>query len=116
MSDVMLVFDIALGVILLALVVRMLGGAERFEMTVLYISFGVAMSITWVRLHATDLALVEAAIGAGLTGALLLDTLGRLEAGQRGVEPDQIDADELPSDQPSDPSSDPSSDSEGGAR
>lgn len=89
MIEEMLVFDIALASILLVLVVRMLGSAERFEMIVLYISFGVSMTLGWVRLHATDLALVEAAIGAGLTGALLLDTLGRLEAGQRGVDPDR---------------------------
>ncbi|WP_222615276.1 DUF4040 domain-containing protein [Persicimonas caeni] len=98
MSDVMLVVDLGLGLVLLGLVARMLGSARRFEMVVLYITFGVTMSLTWVRLHATDLALVEAAIGAGLTGALLLDTLGRLEAGQRGVEPDQIDADQIDAD------------------
>jgi energy-converting hydrogenase B subunit D len=31
-----------------------------------------------VRLEAPDVALAEAAIGAGLTGALLLDALGHL--------------------------------------
>jgi uncharacterized MnhB-related membrane protein len=40
--------------------------------------FGLLMALTWVRLDAPDIALAEAAIGAGLTGALLLDTIGYL--------------------------------------
>ena len=34
------------------------------------------------RLGAPDVALAEAAIGAGLSGALLLDTVGHLRAGK----------------------------------
>lgn len=36
------------------------------------------LSIAWIRLNAPDVALAEAAIGAGLTGALLLATWGAL--------------------------------------
>ncbi len=88
------VFDVLLGVVLLGLVWRMLSTPERFEMVVLFITFGVTMALSWIRLHAPDLALVEAAIGAGLTGALLLDTLGRLEAGEPTVEPEVKEGDE----------------------
>jgi uncharacterized MnhB-related membrane protein len=73
------VFDLLLAAILVWLVSRMVSTADRFKAVVLYITFGMVMVICWVRLNAPDLALVEAAIGAGLTGALLLDTLGRLE-------------------------------------
>jgi energy-converting hydrogenase B subunit D len=34
------------------------------------------MALVWARLAAPDIALAEAAIGAGVTGALLLDALG----------------------------------------
>lgn len=78
--------DLALVAVLVWLVWRMLSTPRRFEMVVLYITFGITMALCWVRLRAPDLALVEAAIGAGLTGTLLLDTLGRLEA------PDETDA------------------------
>ncbi len=37
------------------------------------------LSLVWVRLDAPDIALAEAAIGAGLTGALLLSALARLD-------------------------------------
>jgi multisubunit Na+/H+ antiporter MnhB subunit len=39
---------------------------------VLFIAFGLLLALVWVRLRAPDIALAEAAIGAGLTGALLL--------------------------------------------
>lgn len=43
---------------------------------VLFIAFGLLMALAWARLAAPDIGLAEAAIGAGLTGALLLDTYG----------------------------------------
>lgn len=44
-----------------------------FRAIVLFIVFGLFMALIWARLAAPDVALAEAAIGAGLTGALLLD-------------------------------------------
>jgi uncharacterized MnhB-related membrane protein len=46
---------------------------------VLFIAFGLLMALAWVRLDAPDIALAEAAIGAGLTGAILLAALARLK-------------------------------------
>ncbi len=37
------------------------------------------MALAWVSLDAPDVALAEAAIGAGLTGALLMAALARLQ-------------------------------------
>lgn len=45
---------------------------------VLFIAFGLLMTLAWARLAAPDIGLAEAAIGAGLTGALLLDAYGAL--------------------------------------
>lgn len=45
---------------------------------VLFIAFGLLMTLAWARLSAPDIGIAEAAIGAGLTGALLLDALGML--------------------------------------
>ena len=50
-----------------------------FRGIVLFISFGLLMALAWVRLNAPDVALAEAAIGAGLTGALLMAALARLQ-------------------------------------
>jgi uncharacterized MnhB-related membrane protein len=49
-----------------------------FKSVVLLIAFGLLTALAWVRLAAPDIALAEAAIGAGITGALLLDAAGHL--------------------------------------
>ncbi len=50
-------------------------GSDQKRSIVLFIAFGLLLSLIWARLQAPDLALAEAAIGAGLTGALLLSAL-----------------------------------------
>lgn len=72
-------FDLALAVTVVALAWRLLSTADLFASIALFITFGLLLALTWVRLDAPDIALAEAAIGAGLTGALLLDARARLE-------------------------------------
>jgi energy-converting hydrogenase B subunit D len=45
----------------------------------LFIAFGLLMALVWGRLNAFDVAMAEAAIGAGLTGALLLAALAKYQ-------------------------------------
>jgi uncharacterized MnhB-related membrane protein len=73
-------FDALLGFALLWLAWQALASPDLFKAIVLFIAFGLLMALAWVRLHAPDVALAEAAIGAGLTGALLLAALARLES------------------------------------
>ncbi|MCO5169695.1 MAG: DUF4040 domain-containing protein [Planctomycetes bacterium] len=70
--------DLLLGLALVALAWRLLAAADLFEGIVLFVTFGLLLSFAWVRLGAPDVALAEAAIGAGLTGALLLDARGAM--------------------------------------
>ena len=56
-----------------------LKSTDVFRAIVFFISFGLLMAVAWVRLDAPDIALAEAAIGAGLTGALLLAALARIQ-------------------------------------
>ncbi len=72
-------FDGLLGFGLLWLGWRVLVSPELFKAIILFVAFGLLMALAWVRLDAPDVALAEAAIGAGLTGALLLAALGRLK-------------------------------------
>jgi len=74
------VFDAVLGFGLLWLAWRALASPDLFRAIVLFIAFGLLMALAWVRLDAPDVALAEAAIGAGLTGALLLAALARLKS------------------------------------
>lgn len=67
------VFDVLLGLGLLWLAWRVVASRGRFTAVVLFMVFGLVMAIAWARLGAPDLALAEAAISAGITGALLLN-------------------------------------------
>jgi multisubunit Na+/H+ antiporter MnhB subunit len=51
-----------------------------------FVVYGLLLSLVWVRLAGIDVALTEAAIGGGLTGALLLGAVGRL----RGTEAEAL--------------------------
>jgi energy-converting hydrogenase B subunit D len=74
----MTALDILLGSTLCLIALLALASRDLFRAVVMFIVFSLLMALVWVRLKAPDIALAEAAIGAGLTGVLLLDTLGYL--------------------------------------
>jgi energy-converting hydrogenase B subunit D len=80
-----LTFDFLLALSLLWSGWRTLAAPRLDRAIVLFIVFGLLMSLAWARLSAPDIGLAEAAIGAGLTGALLLDVYGVLR--RRRAEP-----------------------------
>jgi energy-converting hydrogenase B subunit D len=102
--DVELGLDLLLGLTLVWLAWRILTLDALFEEAVLFIVFGLVMALVWVRLGAPDIALAEAAIGAGLTGALVLDAVGqvsdraRAERGRGESPPADADATTSPGD------------------
>jgi uncharacterized MnhB-related membrane protein len=71
-------FDIILVVTLVWLAWRAVSNEDLYKATLLFIVFGLLLALTWVRLDAPDIALAEAAIAAGLIGALLLDAIGQI--------------------------------------
>lgn len=73
-----LVIDVLLGLILVGLATQVAVGQHLFRAVVFYVAFGLAMAVIWARLGAPDLALADAAIGAGLTGALMMVAFRRL--------------------------------------
>ncbi len=77
-------FDIILVLTLLWLGWRLLSTEDIFKAIVLYISFGLLMALAWVRMRAPDVALAEAALGAGLTGPLFLAALRRMDRIHKG--------------------------------
>lgn len=78
MISLLWVLDIALCGSLVWLAWQSLASNSLFKSTVLFIVLGLVMTLAWARLDAPDIALAEAAIGAGLTGALLLSTLAAI--------------------------------------
>lgn len=66
-------FDLLLCLGLIGLAWGTLQSQGLFRSVVLFMAFGLLMAVAWARLDAPDLALAEAIIGAGVTGALLLN-------------------------------------------
>jgi len=77
-------FDVVLAAAILWLAWQALHGPHLFRAVLSFMVFGLLLATAWVRLDAPDIALAEAAIGSGVTGALLLSTLGRLPMQQAG--------------------------------
>ena len=75
-TSAMLVLDILLVLSLLSLAVAALATSDARRSVILFMAFGLVLALAWGRLHAPDVALAEAAIGAGLSGALLLAAVG----------------------------------------
>lgn len=74
------IFDIILTTGLVLVAWRVMVTPSLFRAVVLFITLGLLLALAWVRLDAPDVALAEAAIGAGLTGVLLLDAAAQMES------------------------------------
>ncbi len=70
--------DCMVAVLVVAVAVWTIIARAPFAAVVGFVSFGLLVTLAWVRLDAIDAALTEAAIGSGLTGALLLGAAARL--------------------------------------
>ena len=92
MPDALL--DVAVALLVVALGWRALTAPGGFSASVAFVAFGLALSLAWVRLGAPDVALAEAALGAGITGALLVDAAHELAAAQEAVPGEKPDPDD----------------------
>ena len=79
-----LIFDFLLAILLIWLAWRSVTDPDLLRSIVQFIILGLLFALAWVRLSAPDVALAEAAVGSGLTGALLLSAWVR---GQRSKRP-----------------------------
>jgi uncharacterized MnhB-related membrane protein len=82
MTGILLAFDLLLSASLVGLAAAALTSREPRRAVILFIAFGLLLALVWARLRAPDVALAEAAIGAGLAGALML-AAARRAAGAR---------------------------------
>ena len=71
-------FDILLIGVLAWIAIGSTSETKLFKSIVMFVVFGLFMSLAWIRLGSPDVALAEAAIGSGVTGVLLLDAAGHL--------------------------------------
>lgn len=82
-----LFFDAMVCVLMLASALGAVVTRDLLAAVMLFVTFGLLAAVAWVRLDAVDVALAEAAIGAGLTGLLLVSLAGRLRSAGAGAPP-----------------------------
>ena len=59
---------------------------KPMQAVIIYMAYSVIMSVIWIMLESPDLAITEAAVGAGITSLLLFLTLRRLNLIDRDAE------------------------------
>ena len=87
MTDIL---NAGLAVLIVALAIWAVFARDTFAAVVGFIAYGLLLTLVWVQLYGVDVALTEAAIGGGLTGALLIGAASRLrgtEAAARAERP-----------------------------
>ncbi|MBR0650257.1 DUF4040 domain-containing protein [Roseomonas terrae] len=73
-----MIADLLLAAAIAAVATGSVLARRAFTAVALFIAYGLLLSLAWVRLAAPDVAMTEAAIGAGLSGVLLLGAVRRL--------------------------------------
>ena len=81
-----LVFCIGLALLILAVAGFTIGVKEDFAAVVGFVVYGLLLSLAWMSLSSPDVALTEAAVGGGVTGALLLGACARLRTREKPAE------------------------------
>ena len=77
-AEMMPVLDIGLALLVLALAIWTVVARDSFAAIVGFVAYGLLLALVWVRLQGIDVALTEAALGTGLTGAMLIGAATRL--------------------------------------
>ncbi len=81
------VFSIELALLIVGLAIHVAVGRGTFAVIVGFVAYGLLLSLAWMALAAPDVALTEAALGGGVTGALLLKAHARLRRSKEEPEP-----------------------------
>lgn len=80
----MTLFSLILVIFLIICAVAVCLNKNLLTSIVIFMSYSVIMCILWVILEAPDLAITEAAVGAGVTSVLFFVTLKRIHAMNTG--------------------------------
>ena len=89
----MIAADASVALLIVALGAWVVVARATFAAVTGFLAYGLLLTLVWVRLHGVDVALTEAAIGGGLTGALLIGAAARLrntEAAARAERPGRL--------------------------
>ncbi len=83
-------FNLGIAVMVVGLALWTVVARDTFAAVVGFVAYGLLLTLVWVQLAGIDIALTEAALGSGLTGAMLIFAAARLrktEAAMRAERP-----------------------------
>ena len=87
----MMVFRILLLTGLLVCAIATACTKKPMQAVIIYMAYSVIMSVVWLLLESPDLAITEAAVGAGVSGILFLMTLKKLHRTEIDTEDEDQD-------------------------
>ena len=73
-------FELLLILALILCAVSALTSRRLLVAVVIYMAYSLIMTVIWALLKSPDLAITEAAVGAGVTGIMFLTTLKKIHA------------------------------------
>jgi len=82
--DLKTAFQILLLILLIVCAICVNLTPNLFQAVVIFMSYSSIMCIIWVLMESPDLAITEAAVGAGISGTLFLMTLKKIRAEDAG--------------------------------
>ena len=85
----MLIFEYILLAFLVVCAVSVSFSKNLLNSILIFMSYSLVMSIIWILLESPDLAITEAAVGAGVTSLLFFVTLKKIHAMQEEGEADE---------------------------
>ena len=85
----MLIFEYILLAFLVVCAIYVSFSRNLLNSILIFMSYSLVMSIIWILLESPDLAITEAAVGAGVTSLLFFVTLKKIHAMQEEGETDE---------------------------
>ncbi len=85
----MIIFEIILLVFLIICAIATCFAKNLFSTVMIFESYSAVMCVIWLLLRSPDLAITEAAVGAGVTGVLFYITLKNVNKLKEEDEPDE---------------------------
>jgi len=70
--------NLGIALVILGLAVWTVASRDTFAAVVGFVAYGLLLTLVWVQLRGIDVALTEAALGSGLTGAMLIRAAAKL--------------------------------------
>lgn len=76
----MIIFECILFIFLIGCAISVSFSRNLLNSIIIFMSYSLIMSIIWILLESPDLAITEAAVGAGITSILFFVTLKKIRA------------------------------------